>query len=160
MHSDSNIEKEKEFVMHVIYDWKDILTAQNKRVEIVSYEDQNKAYGGCVVRVDDVLHRIRIAKITPRKSGQFVAIWQKDQMNKNEPFDVSASPAFLTVFVFSGDMSGAFMFPKEVLKKKGIYRSDGSCGKMAFRLYPPWDVPTSKQAVRTQAWQCSYFQSF
>nr|WGE07832.1 MepB family protein [Bacillus subtilis] len=33
-------------------------------------------------------------------------------------------------------------------------------GKTAFRVYPPWTEPVSKQAVKTQQWQLRYFFSF
>lgn len=28
---------------------------------------------------------------------------------------------------------------------------------MAIRVYPSWDKPVSKQAIKTQSWQLEYF---
>jgi hypothetical protein len=30
-------------------------------------------------------------------------------------------------------------------------------GKRGMRVYPPWDLPSSKQAKKTQQWQLPYF---
>ena len=30
-------------------------------------------------------------------------------------------------------------------------------GKRGFRVYPPWDTATNKQAVKTQQWQLDYY---
>lgn len=55
---------------------------------------------------------------------------------------------------------GQFVFPKEVLKKHKILRTDTTKGKMAIRVYPNWDNPTSKQAIATQKWQSKYFMDY
>ena len=55
---------------------------------------------------------------------------------------------------------GQFIFPKEVLKKHKILRTDTTKGKMAIRVYPSWDNPTSKQAIATQKWQSEYFMIY
>jgi len=52
---------------------------------------------------------------------------------------------------------GQFVFPKAVLIKKGIISTTTKEGKRAFRVYPSWDIPTSKQAERSQKWQLYYF---
>lgn len=140
--------------------WQQYLLANGKTVEIVSFEKQNNEYGGATALIDGVLHRVRVAKITPKKIGQFVAIWEKDCRGVNIPFSADASPNFLSVFVFLNDKAGVFTFPKEVLVKRGVYRLDEEVGKMAFRLYPPWDIPLSKVALQTQKWQLEYFTAF
>ena len=53
---------------------------------------------------------------------------------------------------------GQFVFPKEVLLKHNIISSKQKEGKRGFRVYPPWDTPTSKQAQKTQNWQLQYLQ--
>ena len=52
---------------------------------------------------------------------------------------------------------GQFIFPKAVLLEKGIFSTSTKEGKRATRVYPPWDVTTSKQAQKTQTWQMNYF---
>lgn len=51
----------------------------------------------------------------------------------------------------------AFLFPKEVLWQKGILRTASQKGKMAMRVYPPWDEPISQQALLTKKWQSLYY---
>ncbi|WP_172255041.1 MepB family protein [Saccharibacillus deserti] len=53
--------------------------------------------------------------------------------------------------------SGQFVFPKEVLLRQNILRTASAKGKMAIRVYPEWENPTSRQAVQTQKWQLEYF---
>ncbi|WP_010307772.1 MepB family protein [Kurthia senegalensis] len=57
----------------------------------------------------------------------------------------------------NNDVYGQFVFPKDVLAKKGILRTAEKKGKMAMRVYASWDEPTSKQAIATQKWQQPYF---
>ena len=52
---------------------------------------------------------------------------------------------------------GQFVFPKSVLSEQGILTTDLKEGKRAFRIYPPWEKPQSKQALKTQKWQSGYF---
>lgn len=46
---------------------------------------------------------------------------------------------------------------KEKLFKQSILISSSTKGKMALRVYPSWDIPTSNQATKTQEWQLPYF---
>ncbi len=53
---------------------------------------------------------------------------------------------------------GQFVFPKEVLVKQNILKTATTTkDKMAIRVYPRWEKPTSKQAIETQKWQLEYF---
>lgn len=126
-------------------------------VSVIEKEKQNAAYFGCVAQVDSKLHRIRVAKITPKKLGQFVAIWEKDESGCNVAFKSEISPNYLTIFCFDGINKGIFIFPKSLLEEKGIYQSLEKKGKMAFRVYPSWDIPSSKKALETQKWQLDFF---
>lgn len=102
--------------------------------------------------------RFRVAHKTPTKLGQFVAFWEKDEHNQNQPFSAEASPDLLVITTFKNKTEfGQFVFPKALLLKQHILRSDTTKGKMAMRVYPVWDKPTSKQALKTQAWQLPYF---
>ena len=40
---------------------------------------------------------------------------------------------------------------------KGIITRNGKEGKRGIRVYPPWDIPTNKQAEKTKIWQAKYF---
>lgn len=60
---------------------------------------------------------------------------------------------------------GFFLFPVELLVKKGIVTGRNHKGKTAFRVFPPWSESRalkgtgafSNSAKVTQRWQCDYF---
>lgn len=121
-------------------------------------EKQNSKYGAGLFELSCRTVRFRVANITPTKIGQFVAIWEKDMNNKNQPFSYEEAPDLLVITTLKNDTEyGQFIFPKEILFKQNIFRSSSTKGKMAIRVYPSWDRPTSKQAIKTQKWQLPYF---
>ena len=127
-------------------------------VKSVQEEKQNSKYGAGTFELSSRTVRFRIANITPTKIGQFVAIWEKDVSNKNQPYSYEEAPDLLVITTFkNANEYGQFIFPKEVLFKQNILRSSSTKGKMAIRVYPSWDRPTSKQAMKTQKWQLPYF---
>ncbi|MEO7977449.1 MepB family protein [Flavobacterium sp.] len=99
----------------------------------------------------------RIAKTTPTKNGQFVTLWKRNPSGIIEPFDSSDAIDFVIISVRKENNFGQFIFPKSVLLQKGIFSGPNKEGKRATRVYPPWDVTTSKQALKTQQWQLDYF---
>ncbi|MCA1050977.1 MepB family protein [Priestia aryabhattai] len=102
--------------------------------------------------------RFRVAKTTPNKVGQFVSFWEKDAAHKNQAFSYGKATDLLVINTFtSTNRFGQFIFPKEVLLKQKILKTATTKGKMAIRVYPIWDKPTSKQAIETQKWQLEYF---
>ncbi|MCH7322584.1 MepB family protein [Solibacillus sp. MA9] len=121
-------------------------------------ETQNSDYGAGIFQLNSKLVRFRVAKITPTKIGQFVSFWEKDNTNKNQAFSFDNATDLLVINTFNdnGDF-GQFVFPKEVLLKQNILKTANTKGKMAIRVYPSWDTPTSKQAIATQKWQLPYF---
>ncbi|MBP1043982.1 MepB family protein [Vagococcus sp. BWB3-3] len=124
----------------------------------VSSESQNQEYGAGQFWLETTSVRYRVAKITPKKTGQFVAFWYKHQ-GKNTPYSATDSPDVLVVNTFTSERFGQFVFPKEELIRRGIL-SQEKPGKMAMRVYPVWDQPTSSQALATQKWQRPYFIEF
>lgn len=120
-------------------------------------EKQNSDYGAGIFQLNSKSIRFRVAKTTPNKIGQFVAFWEKDNRNKNQPFSYNQSPDLLVINTFTDENFGQFIFPKEVLLKKGILKTDEKEGKMGMRVYPRWDIPVNKQAISTQKWQLPYF---
>ncbi|WP_252343003.1 MepB family protein, partial [Priestia megaterium] len=102
--------------------------------------------------------RFRVAKNTPNKIGQFVSFWEKDDAHKNQAFSYEKATDLLVINTFNSENRfGQFVFPKEVLVKQKILKTANTKGKMAIRVYPIWDKPTSKQAIETQKWQLEYF---
>ncbi len=127
-------------------------------VKSVQEEQQNSKYGAGSFRLASRTVRYRVANITPTKVGQFVACWEKDENNKNQPYSYEEAPDLLVITCFKNEEAfGQFIFPKEVLLKQNILRSALTKGKMAIRVYPGWDSPSSKQAIKTQKWQLPYF---
>ncbi|MDW0111111.1 MepB family protein [Sporosarcina aquimarina] len=123
----------------------------------VCEERQNSEYGAGVFLLNTNSIRFRVAKVTPTKIGQFVAMWEKDEHHNNQPFSYDESPDLLVINTFTKEHFGQFVFPKAILATHRILKTDSTNGKMAIRVYPSWDTPTSKQAIATQNWQLDYF---
>lgn len=122
-------------------------------------EPQNAEYGAGTFQLGALSVRFRVAKITPTKTGQFVAMWEKNTDSKNQAFSYADAPDLLVINTFhpvSGEL-GQFVFPKDLLKMHGVLATDNAPGKMAIRVYPAWNTVTNKQAVATQTWQLPYF---
>jgi len=120
-------------------------------------EIESAEYAACTFRLNGMAIKYRVSKITPTKTGQFVAIWKRNHKGVTEPFDFSDDIDFLIITTRSGDNFGQFIFPKSVLLNKGIMSGSNKEGKRGIRVYPPWDKTTNKQAEKTQQWQTEYF---
>lgn len=120
-------------------------------------DKESKSYSGCSYTLDEKKIISRTAKITPTKTGQFVTFWKRNSEGITEPYSEFDAFDFLVVNVFKGDNFGQFVFSKAVLISKGILSTDKKGGKRGFRIYTPWDDVASKQALKTQQWQCEYF---
>ncbi|WOV86756.1 MepB family protein [Sporosarcina oncorhynchi] len=147
-----------DFFTALTYVSKMIYEPKNLTLKSVQEEQQNSKYGAGTFQLSSKTVRFRVANITPTKVGQFVAFWEKDENNKNQPYSYEEAPDLLVITTFKNDSEfGQFIFPKEVIFKQNILRSCSTKGKMAIRVYPSWDSPTSKQAMKTQEWQLPYF---
>jgi len=120
-------------------------------------EEQNADYGAYVFNLNGISIRFRVAKITPTKVGQFVTLWERIGNGSIQPYDVSDAVDLFVISTRKGSHFGQFVFPKAVLCDHDIVSDQGEGGKRAIRVYPPWDNPTSRQAMRTQKWQLEYF---
>ena len=147
LHSDLKLAKE------LIYDLCDFGFTNYK------VNSESKEYGACSFELNGKLIQHRVSKITPTKIGQFVTIWKRSAAGITKPFDVSDKIDFIIISSRSGNHFGQFIFPISVLAEKGIVTHNGKEGKRGIRVYPPWDVPTNKQAEKTQSWQLNYFLS-
>lgn len=121
---------------------------------------ESTEYGACTFELNELKIEYRISKITPKKTGQFVTIWKRNKNGATEPFDILDNIDFIIITSKSDGNLGQFIFPKSVLAHKGIISQNGKKGKRGIRVYPPWDITTSKQAEKTQNWQTNYFISF
>ncbi|PGE65303.1 mep operon protein MepB [Bacillus wiedmannii] len=120
-------------------------------------EKQNAEYAGCLFHLNHKSIRFRISKITPNKIGQFVSFWEKDDHMQNQAFSYDAAPGLLVITCIDDNKLGQFIFPKEILLKEKILKTQSQIGKMAMRVYPIWDIPVSNQAKKSQMWQLQYF---
>lgn len=120
-------------------------------------EPESAEYAAHEFTLDGLSVRFRTAKTTPTKVGQFVTVWKRSPGRPIQPFDV-ADPVDLFV-ISSRDRRhfGQFVFPMDALRRHGVVSVDGSGGKRAFRVYPPWVTTTNRQASSTQAWQLDHF---
>ncbi|NVK66225.1 MAG: MepB family protein [Flavobacteriales bacterium] len=122
-----------------------------------SPEKESIEYDACQYTLNGNFVLGRSAKITPKKVGQFVTCWKRNNEGITEPYHATDSIDFYIITVESNQRLGQFVFPKSVLISKGIISTDKKEGKRGFRVYPPWDTVESKQAQKTQKWQVEYF---
>jgi len=101
----------------------------------------------------------RKAKITPKKIGQFVTVWKRNEAGITTPFNLTDTFDFYLILTEDQDQLGCFIFPKSALAAQGIISTPKRDGKRGFRVYPSWVTPTNKQALKTQQEQLPYFLS-
>ncbi len=118
---------------------------------------ESKEYAACRFAVNGKNICSRNAKKTPKKAGQFVTFWKRLNNGPIEPFHQTDAFDYFVVNVQTPEKVGQFVIPKAVLLEKEILSLPLKEGKRAFRVYPPWDKPTSLQALKTQKWQLPYF---
>lgn len=123
-------------------------------------EPEGKEYAAASFYINDHLIIYRQSKITSLKIGQFVTAWKRNVEGITAPYGVEDNIGFLLIVSTDGLNTGVFIFPKEVLLKQGILSKAGKGGKRGFRVYPPWDIITSKQAIKTKSWQSGHFYNF
>ncbi|NRF37489.1 MepB family protein [Pedobacter foliorum] len=119
--------------------------------------EEGKAYGACCFKLDGKTILFRVAKLTPKKTGQFVAIWKRNEQGITQPFEDTDEIDFMVISIRDADNFGQFIFPETALLKHGIISNGQREGKRGIRVYPPWDKVSNKQAETTQSWQAEYF---
>jgi hypothetical protein len=129
----------------------------NLKMTQPTLEPESKDYGACRFKLNDLEILFRTSKITPTKTGQFVTLWKRKEKGPIQPFDSTDSIDLFIISTRNKTLSGQFIFPMSILIEKGIISHQGKEGKRAIRVYPPWDITTSKQAQKTQKWQLDYF---
>ncbi|NME72832.1 MepB family protein [Flammeovirga aprica] len=120
-------------------------------------EAEGQEYHACQFTLNKQHILCRNAKITPKKVGQFVTCWRRNEKGVTELFHEKDVIDFYVINVKYEEKLGQFVFPKSILIAKGIISTEQKEGKRGFRVYPKWDVTNNKQAERTQQWQLNYF---
>lgn len=123
----------------------------------VQPEEQNRDYESGTVALGTETWRLRTARVTPKKSGAFVAVWRRDESGETCPFDADEPVAGVLVFVQDGERFGVFRFSAAHLERLGVTRSAAHPGKRGFRVYPSWCESLAGQAARTQREQSEAF---
>lgn len=136
---------------------KDFYNKYNLIISKFKIEEESSEYAACRFEVNNLKIVSRKAKITPKKVGQFVTFWKRNANGIIEPLNELDSIDVYVVNVKKENQRGQFVFPKEVLIQKRIISTKKREGKRGFRVYPQWDIPSSKQAQKTQQWQLKYF---
>lgn len=128
--------------------------------KIVSYEEQNSEYEGMVIQLasNNKIVRCWLAKKTSKKEGYFVAFWEKNSQDVNQPFSELDSIEMLAILINDEDKRGIFLIPKEVAVKNKILSNENQKGKMAMRFYPSWCKNLNSTAQKTQSWQLICFK--
>ncbi|MFD7029828.1 MepB family protein [Streptomyces sp. NPDC059917] len=120
-------------------------------------EAEGAAYAAHEFTLDGLAIRFRAARTTPTKVGQFVTVWKRSPAGPIEPFDTTDRVDLFVISARDHRHFGQFVFPVDALRRHGVVSADGSGGKRAFRVYPPWVTTTNRQAARAQAWQLDFF---
>lgn len=115
-------------------------------------------YKGFVITTKSGQLIFRLAKVTPKKVGQFVTLWKRNNDKITQPFDFTEPYTHYIIAIEEEQKRGYFLFSKQVLLEKGILSSTIKEGKRGFRIYPPWSETSNAQAKKTQAWQINYFK--
>ena len=139
--------------------------------------NQNAQYHGYAFTLNQKRIIYRKAKVTPDRHGAFLALWKRPaDLSNSKPIPFANEFDYLLVAVSSDGLTtinnqvaniqkGFFLFPVELLVKKGIVTGRNHKGKTAFRVFPPWSESRalkgtgefSNSAKVTQRWQCDYF---
>ena len=140
-------------IIHEIYE-----PAGMKITEAAFLETESAEYGACRFGLNGKNIVFRIAKTTPTKIGQFLTIWKRPTPDAEiAPLDINDNIDFVVVCVSDGTLHGQFIFDQKILLAKGVMSKNGKGGKHAIRVYPAWNKPIAKEAIKTQQWQLQYF---
>lgn len=120
-------------------------------------EEQNGEYESGILAIGPEVWRVRTARVTPKKPGAFVAVWQRAEAGETRPFASDNGAAGLLVFVQEGERFGVFRFAAPQLESLGVTRTSSQPGKRGFRVYPSWSENLNRQAARTQDAQFASF---
>lgn len=110
----------------------------------ITEDEECKEYDGYNFHLGALKIKYRKAKVTPKKTGQFVTLWKRDAKKQTEPFHIDDGFDWYMIITPDNDKLGFFFFPKHVLAQNQILSVDGNVGKRGFRLYPDWDYPSNR----------------
>jgi hypothetical protein len=122
-------------------------------------EDESLEYAAFRLTLDHQPTLFRLAKVTPKKQGQFVTLWKRSHRSEPiAPIDTQDGILLVIILVEAPGHQGVFLFDRPILQAKNIFSINGKGGKRAFRLYPPWTDPRASDAIQTQRWQLPFYR--
>ncbi len=147
--------QELELIRHTVFSRLGLeITDLNKDAECEEYSGFNFKLGQFSIK-------FRKAKITPKKTGQFVTLWKRNpQTKETEPFASDDTFDFFIIFAEDKNQQGFFFFSKNTLVQHKILTTSSQTGKRGFRVYAAWDIPGNRQAEKTGIWQNKSFINF
>ncbi|WP_025125567.1 MepB family protein [Myroides odoratimimus] len=113
-------------------------------------------YNACTFTLNDKKFIYREAKVTPKKVGYFVAIWQRDYEGKTIPYRITDD---FDYFIIS-TQQGYFLYPKEELARLHIISTEQNEGKRGMRVYPNLEAEMNKQALKTYQSHLPFWNNF
>ena len=126
-------------------------------LENVETELESQEYFANTFELNNQKVKFRMAKITPTKTGQFVAIWKRNENGITEPNNVEDKFEFYIIGTRENEKFGVFIFDKTILSENKILTNKNVEGKRGIRVYPNWSKTENKQAQKTQNWQTKCF---
>lgn len=123
-------------------------------------DKESMEYGAGTFKLNGRTVLVRSSKVTPKKMGQFVTFWKRNDLGVTEAYHMTDAFDLLIINSRSKDLWGQFVFSKTTLAEFKIITRGKVLGKRGLRVYPSWDKAENKQALKTQAWQLRYFINF
>jgi hypothetical protein len=134
-----------------------ILNINGLKISGIINDRECEEYSGCSFRLNKRNIKFRKAKITPKKAGQFVTLWKRNNQKQTIPYSLDDDFDFYMIAAEQKHRFGFFLFPKYILGEKLILATNNREGKRGFRVYADWDMAENKQAEKTKTWQTRYF---
>ncbi|HMR85662.1 MAG TPA: MepB family protein [Niabella sp.] len=97
---------------------KAIFKISGLKISGITEDPECAAYMGCSFQMGRWNVKYRKAKITPKKTGQFVTLWKRNTQNQTEPFSTNDDFDFYLIAAGQEQAFGFFLFPKYILGQK------------------------------------------
>ncbi|AJH13540.1 MepB family protein [Myroides profundi] len=122
----------------------------------IQWSTEKNDYNACTFYFNNKKVIYREAKITPKKVGYFVAIWQRDHDGKTIPYHITDDFDYFII----ATQQGYFLYPKEELARLHIISTEQKEGKRGMRVYPILETEMNKQALKTFQSHLPFWNNF
>src|SRR5699024_6582700 len=92
-----------------------LFEASGSEIANISNEEGTGQYCGCNFQLGSRNIKYRKANITPKKIGQFVALWKRNTVGKTEPYGLDDDFDFYIIETVDNLSRGFFLFSKDIL---------------------------------------------